>query len=162
LSGRYISLNSERETSAETRKKIGDAHRGMKRSEEAKMNISESRKGQITVRDTDTGKTLTCLITDPNYISGKYVSVNKGKKRTDESKEKMSSKKKNKVVVRDTVTGENIQCSKDDPNYISGRYVPIAKGRKHKHPLKKCKYCGLEAAAPSIGRWHDENCKRKP
>ena len=109
---------------------------GLKNSEYQSIKTKESNTGYVTVVCGETGVTLRCKTSDPNYISGYYIPKSKFSF-TDEVKDKISKKQKGFFTAIDTKTEEKTRCSVYDPDYESGRYVGIRKGIKHSDLTKK-------------------------
>lgn len=68
---------------------------GKTQSEEVKNTISEANSSKTPMVDAITGESVgSNSITHPNYISGKWVSINKGRKASDETKKALSEARK--------------------------------------------------------------------
>jgi group I intron endonuclease len=129
--------------SEETKRKIGTANKGKRRSEEFKQKNSDDQKGE----------------------KGNFY----GRKHTAESIELMKIKRANQVFSEETKKKMS-NAAKGRPGNMLGKkhseeakkkMREIGKGRPGKRDIIKCPYCNKEGGDNAMKQWHFENCKFK-
>lgn len=137
-----IGAEKMKNMSLEMRKEYGDRaikiHKGKKRSDEVKRNISEATKGR--------------------------VSHNKGKKFSEESCKKMSDSAKGKVISEQQRQKTKKWMLENNPFKGKKHTEETKQIIKDKHPSKikmSCEYCNRELDLPNYKRYHGDKCKLK-
>ena len=137
-----IGADKMKNMSPEMRKEYGDRaikiHKGKKRSDEVKRNISEATKGR--------------------------VSHNKGKKFSEESCKKMSDSAKGKVISEQQRQKTRKRMLENNPFKGKKHTEETKQIIKDKHPSKikiSCEYCNRELDLPNYKLYHGDKCKLK-